>query len=133
MLWPNWTGKAVAIVASGPSVDRKAVAALEGRLTVLAIKHNHELAPFAQVIYGCDYPWWAMVRGLPAFPGLKLSYDPRDLAAVVLTHFHHDHTGGLDHFPHTRVIGPRENYAVSTGIKGMMMGCLPQRWPVSLK
>ncbi|WP_299133309.1 MBL fold metallo-hydrolase, partial [uncultured Amaricoccus sp.] len=63
-----------------------------------------------------------------------LGLDPaRDLAAVVLTHFHHDHTGGLDHFPHTRVIGPRENYAVSTGIKGMMMGCLPQRWPVWLK
>lgn len=82
MIWPNWTGKAVAIVASGPSVDRKAVAALEGRLTVLAIKHNHEIAPFAAVVYGCDYPWWAMVRGLPTFAGLRLSYDPRDLAAV---------------------------------------------------
>jgi glyoxylase-like metal-dependent hydrolase (beta-lactamase superfamily II) len=27
-----------------------------------------------------------------------------DIAAVILTHFHHDHTGGLDHFPHTRII-----------------------------
>ncbi|MGE3872622.1 MAG: MBL fold metallo-hydrolase, partial [Parvibaculaceae bacterium] len=50
-----------------------------------------------------------------------------------LTHFHHDHTGGLDHFPHTRIIGPRANYAVSTGLRGMMMGCLPQRWPIWLK
>lgn len=63
----------------------------------------------------------------------ELGLDPaRDLAGVILTHFHHDHTGGLDHFPHTRIIGPRANYAVSTGLRGMMMGCLPQRWPVWL-
>jgi len=63
---------------------------------------------------------------------LAMGIDPGDLTAVILTHFHHDHTGGLDHFPHTRIIGPRENYAVSTGIRGMMMGCLPQRWPIWL-
>lgn len=64
---------------------------------------------------------------------LAMGIDPGALAAVILTHFHHDHTGGLDHFPHTRIIGPRENYAVSTGVRGMMMGCLPQRWPVWLR
>lgn len=64
---------------------------------------------------------------------LAMGVDPGDLTAVILTHFHHDHTGGLDHFPHTRIIGPRENFAVSTGIRGMMMGCLPQRWPVWLR
>ncbi|PZQ51713.1 MAG: MBL fold metallo-hydrolase [Rhodovulum sulfidophilum] len=63
-----------------------------------------------------------------------MGLDPaRDLKAVVLTHFHHDHTGGLDHFPHTPVIGSRENHAVSTGIKGALMGCLPMRWPIWLK
>lgn len=60
-----------------------------------------------------------------------MNIDPaRDIAAVLLTHFHHDHTGGLDHFPHNRIIAPRESYEVSRGLKGMMMGCLPQRWPI---
>ena len=62
-----------------------------------------------------------------------MGIDPaRDIAAVILTHCHHDHTGGLDHFPHTRVIAPRANWEISRGLRGMLMGCLPQRWPVWL-
>lgn len=63
-----------------------------------------------------------------------MGVDPaRDIAAVILTHFHHDHTGGLDHFPHNRIVAPRESFEVSRGLKGMMMGCLPQRWPIWFK
>ena len=65
---------------------------------------------------------------------IALGLDPAtDISTVILTHFHHDHTGGLDHFPRSRIIGPRANYVISRGLRGMMTGCLPQRWPIWLK
>lgn len=39
------------------------------------------MAPWADVVYGCDFPWWQSVHGLPKFKGLKLSYDPRHYLA----------------------------------------------------
>lgn len=56
-----------------------------------------------------------------------------DIEAVILTHFHHDHAGGLDHFPHTRIIGSRENYKEARSFKGKVAGYLPQRMPIWLK
>ena len=56
-----------------------------------------------------------------------------DIEAVILTHFHHDHAGGLDHFPHNRIIGSRENYNEARSLKGKVAGYLPQRMPIWLK
>jgi N-acyl homoserine lactone hydrolase len=90
-------------------------------------------------------PWWnpfftkeVVIKVAPLEeigPRLQaMKIDPaRNIAAVILTHFHHDHTGGLDHFPHNRIIAPRESYEDSRGLKGMFMGCLPQRWPIWFK
>lgn len=75
--WPDWTGRAVAIVASGPSTRKAGVELMHGRLPVLAIKRNVDLCPWAEVVYGCDLPWWRSVDGLPAFGGMKLAYAAR--------------------------------------------------------
>lgn len=74
--WPDWRGQACAIIASGPSTKAANVAQLHGRLKVLAIKQNVDLCPLADVVYGCDRPWWDHRRGLPDFKGLKIAFDP---------------------------------------------------------
>lgn len=76
MSWPDWSGKAVAIIASGPSAKTAGVDLLNGLMPVVAIKKSVELAPWADVVYGCDRGWWRSVRGLPDFHGLKWSYEP---------------------------------------------------------
>lgn len=72
--WPDWRGKACAIVASGPSAKHVNVSALRGRLPVIAIKKSVELCPWADVVYGCDAAWWIFRNGLPEFRGLKIAW-----------------------------------------------------------
>lgn len=70
----DWSGREVAIIASGPSAKKAGIAALRGKLPVIAIKENVELAPWADVVYGCDSAWWKKRLGLPEFKGLKVSW-----------------------------------------------------------
>lgn len=72
--WKDWRGECVAIIASGPSAKGANIAALKDRIHIVAIKENIDLCPWADVVYGCDWPWWRHRRGLPDFMGLKLSY-----------------------------------------------------------
>ncbi|NWE77803.1 N-acyl homoserine lactonase family protein [Pseudomonas yamanorum] len=56
--------------------------------------------------------------------------DPaRDIKAVILTHMHHDHAGGLNHFPHTQIIVSKENFLLANSFIGKIFGCLPQHFP----
>ncbi len=71
--WPDWRGQAAAIIASGPSAKHTKISLLRDRVRVLAIKENHELAPWADVVYGCDRAWWRNKQGLRDFTGLKMS------------------------------------------------------------
>lgn len=72
--WPDWRGECAAIIASGPSVKKDQVEALRDRINVMAIKVNVDLAPFADVVYGCDDHWWMHRQGLPKYKGVKLTY-----------------------------------------------------------
>ena len=41
---------------------------------MLAIKHNVDKVPWADVCYGCDAPWWVSRNGLQEFKGIKLAH-----------------------------------------------------------
>lgn len=64
-------------MASGPSTKKAGVDLLARRLTTFAIKKNIELCPWAEAVYGCDFPWWRSVRGLPDYRGRKFAYEAR--------------------------------------------------------
>lgn len=72
--FPDWSDRAVAIVASGPTAKLEDYEQLRGRAAVLAVKENVELVPWADVVYGCDQAWWLHKRGLPNFPGIRVAW-----------------------------------------------------------
>lgn len=45
----------------------------------------------------------------------RLGIEPASAPDILLTHAHYDHTGNLDHFPDSRVLMNREEYAFWTG------------------
>lgn len=55
---PTWSGQTVAILASGPSLRANDVAQLRGRCRVIVIKDAARLAPWCDIMYGGDAPWW---------------------------------------------------------------------------
>ena len=56
--------------------------------------------------------------------------DPRDVRTVVLTHMHIDHDAGLHHFPASvPVLADVHEIAGAAGLRGRLLGYLPERWP----
>lgn len=75
--WPDWEADAVVIVACGPSTPSVPITKVRGKVKVVAIKEAVvQFCPWwADVVYGCDGPWWVYKNGLPEFGGLKFCYD----------------------------------------------------------
>jgi glyoxylase-like metal-dependent hydrolase (beta-lactamase superfamily II) len=46
-----------------------------------------------------------------------------------MTHLHHDHTGGLRHFPHSRILAAAECLRVARR-RGVLAGAVPTTWPI---
>jgi hypothetical protein len=69
---PLWPGATVGIIAGGPSLTQEQVDKLKG-LKVIAINNAYLLAPWADVLYGCDKKWWKWHPAALEFQGIKVT------------------------------------------------------------
>ncbi len=71
-LWPDST---VVVLANGPSLTPEDVDACRGQ-HVVAIKDTVRLAPWAEVLYGCDAKWWRAHPETAALACPKFGLEP---------------------------------------------------------
>lgn len=73
-------------MASGPSLTTEDCERLKGE-KVIAINCSIQLAPFADILYACDYAWWAEYRHMwQGFAGLRVTLDKRASEEFGLIH-----------------------------------------------
>jgi glyoxylase-like metal-dependent hydrolase (beta-lactamase superfamily II) len=59
----------------------------------------------------------------------EMGIEEKDVATLILTHFHTDHAGGLHHFPESRILVSGDDLQLAGGRFGRLLGYLPHRWP----
>lgn len=73
-----WDGETVAILASGPTMNRGVVAAVErAKLRSIVINTTYRIAPQADILYAADKAWWEFYyKQLNGFAGIKATCSP---------------------------------------------------------
>lgn len=82
-LWtipPLWSGKTVAVLASGPSISH-AVADSVRELPCIAINSSYLLAPWADMLFEHDLHWWQANPQAEEFDGLRVCAQAGDIDA----------------------------------------------------
>lgn len=75
-----WPGEPVVILGGGSSLTDDDVQYCRGKARVIAIKEAYLLAPWADVLYGCDEKFWRFYDGAQTFTGLKYALEPQGIA-----------------------------------------------------
>jgi len=139
-----WEGETVVILGGGPSLTRQDVDYCKGKAKVVAVNNAYLLAPWADLLYACDFDWWALhhIR-TNAFSGQKwtCSKDASDKYGLNLIGYNYassvSFTPGLIHLGGTNGPGGNSgfqalNLAVLFGAKrilllGFDMGTQPHK------
>lgn len=58
-----------------------------------------------------------------------LGFQLENIKAIVLTHLHGDHIGGIEHFPNADFLVSKTEYEFATSKKGAGSGYFPKNWP----
>jgi hypothetical protein len=78
-----WPGETFAILAGGPSMTQKQADTVKGRCRVIAVNNTYQLAPWADVLYGCDKKWWSWHPDAVDFKGIKITMSPPPLSPKI--------------------------------------------------
>lgn len=73
---PIWRGETAVIVAGGPSLTQEDVDACRGRARVIVVNDGYRMAPWADLLYACDWGWWRRHEpNLTSFAGLRYALE----------------------------------------------------------
>ena len=104
-LWPGWD---FACLGGGPSLTQGQVDSLRDRARVIAVNDAYRLAPWADVLYACDWRWWRKHDGVADFPGLKVTLS--------------NARGHLDAWPEIKVLENTGTDGLETAPTGLRTG-----------
>jgi hypothetical protein len=108
--WPNWHGRTVACIASGPSLTRQDCDAVRaaGLPTIAVNNAGLDMAPWALVHHACDSRWWNAHPQALAHDRLKTCLVGKPPAGVVKLPYVSG--GGLDDRPDHLRAGKNSGY-----------------------
>lgn len=66
-----WEGQTVVVAGSGPSLTKSDLDFVCGRAPVIVVNRTYQIAPWADVLFAADLPFWRVYR--PEFSGWMVS------------------------------------------------------------
>jgi len=93
----QWKGETAVLIASGPSLTPDDVNYCQNKARVVVINDNYRLAPWADLLYAADGPWWHEHKGVPEFQGQKWTQDDHAARKFGLNYIACKYQPGISH------------------------------------